>query len=75
MRNSRPERLAYLGADWRSASATQIYTVHDLHPYLGDEIIARAGNGAGLAWHYCRPPIEGLEYEMDVRRVSNERVI
>lgn len=69
------QRLAGLGADWRAASATQVYTVHDLHPFLGDEIIARAGNGAGLTWHYCRPPIEGLEYEMDVRRVSVERVV
>lgn len=67
-------RLVGLGADWRSASATQVYTVHDLHPFLGDEIIVRAGNGAGLTWHYCRPPIEGLEYEMDVRRVSVERI-
>ena len=67
-------RLAGLGGTWRAASATQVYTVHDLHPFLGDEIIARAGNGAGLTWHYCRPPIEGLEYEMDVRRVSVERV-
>ena len=68
-------RLGGLQANWRAASATQVYTVHDLHPFLGDEIIARAGNGAGLTWHYCRPPIEGLEYEMDVRRVSVERVI
>lgn len=68
-------RLGGLLASWRAASATQVYTVHDLHPFFGDEIIARAGNGAGLTWHYCRPPIEGLEYEMDVRRVSVERVI
>jgi len=68
-------RLGGLQADWRAASATQVYTVHDLHPFLGDEIIARAGNGAGVTWHYCRPPIEGLEYEMDVRRVSVERMI
>ena len=68
-------RLRGLQADWRAASATQVYTVHDLHPFLGDEIIARAGDGAGLSWHYCRPPIEGLEYEMDLRRVSVERTI
>ncbi|MDX1375451.1 MAG: hypothetical protein R3357_07820 [Burkholderiales bacterium] len=69
------ERLAGLGAAWRSASATQVYTVHDLHPFLGDEIVARAGNAGGLTWHYCRPPIEELEYEMDVRRVSVERTV
>ena len=68
-------RLRGLQAEWHAASATQAYTVHDLHPFLGDEIIARAGNGAGLTWHYCRPPIEGLDYEMDVRRVSVERMV
>lgn len=69
------QRLTGLGASWRDASATQVYTVHDLHPFLGDEIVARAGNGAGLTWHFCRPPIEELEYEMDVRRVSVERTV
>ena len=69
------QRLAGLGARWRDASATQVYTVHDLHPFLGEEIVARGAAPAGLTWHYCRPPIGGLEYEMDVRRVSVERTV
>ena len=69
------DRLAGLGASWRQASAVQVYTVHDIHSILPQEILPRAGNGAGLTWHYCRPPIEELEYEMDVRGVAVERTL
>lgn len=65
-------RLAGLGVLWRQASATQVYTVHDFHPWAA-EIAARAG--AALDWSYCRPPIEEIEFEMDVRAVALERVI
>ena len=68
------DRLAGLGASWRETSAVQVYTVHDIHSILAVEILPRAGNGAGLTWHYCRPPIEELEYEMDVRGVGVERL-
>jgi len=68
-------RLSALDATWGQTSAVQVYTVHDIHSILRDEIVPRAGNGAGLTWHYCRPPIEELEYEMDVRGVVAERVL
>lgn len=68
-------RMEALGAGWGSVTATQVYTVHDLHPFLGDEIVARGAAPFGLTWHYARPPVEGLEYEMDVRGVATERVI
>ena len=68
-------RLAGLGVSWRDVTAMQVYTVHDIHPILRDQIVPRAGNGAGLTWHYCRPPIEELEFEMDVRGVAVERVL
>ena len=45
------------------------------HPFLADEIIARGAIPGGLTWHYERPPVEGLDYEMDVRNVALERVI
>jgi hypothetical protein len=63
-------RLRGLGVSWDLASATQVYTVHDFHP-LAREIVARAA-GSGLTWHYCRPPIVEIEFEMDVRGVSAE---
>lgn len=68
-------RLTGLGVFWTDVTAMQVYTVHDVHPFVGDEILRRTGNAGGLTWHYCRPPIEGLEYEMDVRGVAVERVL
>jgi len=67
-------RLADLGASWPDVTAAQVYTVHDLHTILRDQIVPRTGNGAGLTWHYCRPPIGELEFEMDVRGVAVERI-
>jgi hypothetical protein len=69
------DRLNGLGASWRETGAVQVYTVHDIHSILSQDILPRSGNGAGLTWHYCRPPIEELEYEMDVRGVGHERLL
>jgi hypothetical protein len=73
--NTMTRRLSALGTQWSQASAVQVYTVHEIHAIMRDEIVPRAGNGSGLTWHYCRPPIEELEYEMDVRAVAAERVL
>lgn len=68
-------RLGLLGATWAETTATQVYTVFDLHPFLGDEIVRRGSARGGLTWHFCRPPVRGLDYEMDCRSVATERVI
>jgi hypothetical protein len=63
------ERMRGLGAfTFADASAVQVYTVRRFPV----ELVAQRV-GATLVWHYCRPPIEGLEFEMDLRRVSLER--
>ncbi len=67
--------MAALDVGWADVSATQVYTVYDLHPFLADEIVARGAAAAGLTWYYARPPVEGLDYEMDVRGVPTERVL
>lgn len=69
------ERMAPLGFSWADATATQVYTVFDLYPALADEIVARGAAPAGLTWHFARPPVQGLDFEMDVRGVAIERVI
>jgi len=66
-------RMKQLGVGWRHATATQIYTVRDVHE-LTPKIQQRV-QPSGITRHNCRPPIEGLDYEMDVRGVSVERVI
>ncbi|MEJ0018963.1 MAG: hypothetical protein WDN25_20860 [Acetobacteraceae bacterium] len=66
------ERMAALGKTWTDCTATQVYTVHDLHSYLADDIVRRGAARHGLLWHFARPPVEGLEYEMDCRSVPVE---
>jgi hypothetical protein len=68
-------RLAALGQDWSGVTATQVYTVHDLYPFLADEIVARGAARHGLTWHHCRPPVVELEYEMDCRGLAVERIV
>lgn len=68
-------RLASLGHGWADTTAVQVYTVHDLYPFLGDAIVARGAAPLGLTWQFCRPPVAGLDYEMDCRAVTVERVI
>jgi len=51
------------------------YTVHDIHPFLADELAGRGAVRHGLTWQFCRPPVRDLEYEMDCRGVAVERVL
>jgi hypothetical protein len=68
-------RMAALGGSWAMATAVQVYTVHDIHPFLAGELVRRGAARHGLAWHYCRPPVLDLDYEMDCRALPLERVI
>ncbi len=68
-------RMAALGFTWADATATQLYTVHDIHPLLAEELAMRGAMPAGLTWHFNRPPVVDLEYEMDCRGVHLEHVL
>lgn len=68
-------RMAALDAGWGMVTATQVYTVHDFHPHFAADIVAKGAAGHGIDWHFCRPPVIGLEYEMDCRAVFTERVL
>jgi hypothetical protein len=67
-------RMAELGIGWKDTTATQLYTIHDIHALFADEIVRRGAARAGLTWHYNRPPVVDLEYEMDCRGVAVERI-
>jgi hypothetical protein len=69
------QRMAALGVGWADVTGIQLDTIHDIHAHFADEYIRRGAAPAGLTWHYARPPVEGLEYEVDVRGVSKELVI
>ena len=69
------QRMAALGFGWADVTATQVYTIFDIHPLLADEIVRRGASPGGLTWHFARPPVQGLDFEMDVRGVAHEFVI
>jgi len=68
-------RLEALGFGWKDAASTQAYTVHDIGALAGEEIVKRGAAPSGLTWHFCRPPVVGLDYETDVRGAAREVLI
>jgi hypothetical protein len=66
------ERMAAFGKTWADTTAIQVYTVHDLNAHMEDEIVRRGAAQHGLTWHFARPPVQGLEYELDCRGVPVE---
>ena len=68
-------RLGTFGYGWNDTTAVQAYTVHDFHPVVADELVRCGATRSGLTWHFARPPVIDLEYEMDCRRVLRETVI
>jgi hypothetical protein len=67
-------RLRGLGADWPDVTTIDIYTPEPIEPYLADTILKPAGAAAihGVRWFPSRPPIAGLEYEMDLHGVVRD---
>ena len=68
-------RLGLLGFGWKDAVTTQAYTVQNVGHLVGPELARRGAMAGGLVWYYVRPPVEGLEYEMDVRGAARELVL
>ena len=68
-------RLGLFGFGWADTTATQAYTVHDIHSFFADEIVCRGAARFGLTWHFNRPPVRDLEFEMDCRAVASESVV
>lgn len=73
--NEMERRMSAFGGDWSQTTGVQLYTVQDVYPILESELGRRGVFKNGLTWHFNRPPVEGLEYEMDCRCVHVERVV
>lgn len=65
-------RLKLLGFGWKDAVSVQAYTVQNIGHLVGPELAKRGLMDGGLVWYYTRPPVIGLEYEMDVRGAARE---
>ncbi|GLR86644.1 2-amino-5-chloromuconate deaminase CnbZ [Bradyrhizobium iriomotense] len=68
-------RLSAFGFGWKETTAVQAYSIRDFHHALADELVRRGALRSGLTWHFARPPVVDLEFEMDCRRVMREVVI
>ena len=67
-------RLHTLGGSWDRVLAIDIYTAHPVHDVVQHEILPVVGPAAvrGVHWYPSRPPVQGLEYEMDLRGARRE---
>jgi hypothetical protein len=68
-------RLGALGFSWADAVSTHAYTVLNIGHLIGEAMASKGACEGGLAWHYAKPPVVGLEYEMDVRGAAREIVL
>ena len=70
-------RLTGLNLTWADVTVVDIYTVHSLYPLLPETILKTMDHGVihGVRWFYGRPPIVGLEFEMDMRGIRQDIVI
>jgi hypothetical protein len=70
-------RMAELGVSWEEATTIQLYGVDDVQGLLSDTVLRRLGAAAvhGIHWFPSRPPIAGLQLEIDVRSVGRELVL
>jgi hypothetical protein len=68
-------RMSAFAGDWSQTTGVQLYTVQDVFSFLESELGKRGVLGNGLTWHFNRPPVVDLEYEMDCRRIFSEREV
>jgi hypothetical protein len=68
-------RLKLFGIGWSDTTGSQLYTIRDIYPFFADEIVRRGAAHAGINWHFTRPPVRELEFELDCRSVRVEEVV
>lgn len=69
-------RLQRLGLGWRNVTTTDIYMVGNPGDVVGAVVRPQPGTATrGIHWYPSRPPVAGLDFEMDVRGVNRELVV
>jgi hypothetical protein len=68
------KRLAALGCSIDNVTDMTVYSVHSPLDFLTDILLSPLGAAAVHAfhWYYSRPPVIGLEFEVDMRGVRQE---
>jgi hypothetical protein len=69
--------ISELRLKWEMATAVNVYTVCDVYPLLTTVLLPLLGPAsyAGVTWHYARPPVSGLDLEVDARAVRSELIL
>ncbi len=69
--------LRELGAGWDLATTVNLYTVHEVHHTFAPMLLPALGAAArlGINWYYARPPVTGLEVEIDAHAVRREVIL
>jgi hypothetical protein len=69
--------LAELHVSWAQATTVNLYATHDLYPLMASTILPAIGAAArvGITWHHSRPPVSGLEIEIDACSVEREAIV
>jgi hypothetical protein len=68
------KRLEGLGMAWEGVTAIDLYTAYPFESWLREVVLETAGESAihGVRWFPSAPPIDVLDFEMDVRGVRVE---
>jgi hypothetical protein len=70
-------QLSEINLKWEMVTAVNLYTVFDVYSLIATLLLPRLGpaSHAGVTWHYARPPVSGLDLEVDARAVRSELVL
>ena len=66
--------MAALKVSWDQVSTIQYYSARDIHPLLAGALAERGVGVSGISRYRPRPPVMGLDFEIDVRDVPTERL-
>ena len=65
-------RLECLGFKWDDVACTQAYSVHNIGGLVESLLASQGLMSHGLNWYFARPPVQGLDFEMDLRGAINQ---
>ncbi len=65
-------RLESLSFKWSDVACTQAYSVHNIGGLVESLLASQGRISHGLNWYFARPPVQGLDFEMDLRGAINQ---
>ena len=70
-------RMQRLGVNPINVSRVAVYCAREWGPLIESEIIARLPSAAriGVTWFHARPPVEEIEFEMDIHGVYRDEIV